>query len=106
MSDPPPKLRAPRSDYEFTTMLELYKEHCAHGRHLESQRSTVASMFLTASGILLSVAGALKLSLASLPLAICVVGLAYYAKQFVRVTPSNGTRRPAGVVTIANRCKR
>lgn len=77
--------RKPKSDHEFAALLEMYKEHCAHGRHLETQRSAVASMFLTASGVLLSVAGALEFKLASLPLAACVVGMAYFAKQFISV---------------------
>lgn len=78
-------LRAPRSDHEFITLLELYKENCTHGRHIESQRSAVSSMFLTAAGVLLSVVGALKLAPGTLPLAICVIGLAYFAKRFVKM---------------------
>jgi hypothetical protein len=77
--------RKPKSDHEFSALLEIYKEHCAHGRHLETQRSAVASMFLAASGVLLSVAGALDFKLASLPLAVCVIGMAYFAKQFISV---------------------
>lgn len=75
--------RPPRSAHELPVLIELYKEHCAHGRHIESQRSAVASMFLTATGILLSVIGALEFGPGSLPLAASVIGLAYFAKKFV-----------------------
>jgi hypothetical protein len=75
----------PRVDegLKVQAMLEFYKEQCVHGRHIEAQRHAVAAMFLGAAGILLSVVGALRFSLQSLPLALCIVGLGIFAKRFI-----------------------
>lgn len=64
-------------------LLEFYKEQCAHGRHTETQRHGVATMFLGAAGILLSVIGALRFSLYSIPLALCVVWLGLFGNRFI-----------------------
>lgn len=66
-------LRLPKSSHELEVLIELYKENCVHGRHIEAQRSVVATMFLTSSGILLSIIGALKFKPESLLLAVCVI---------------------------------
>lgn len=70
---------------KLQVLSELYKEQCAHGRHTETQRQAVSSIFITFFGVFISVIGARNFALSTLPLALCIVALGYYAQQFLKV---------------------
>lgn len=66
-------------------LLELYKEQCSHGRHTEGQRHLVSAMFLTAAGVLLTVASTNKFSLEMWPICVSVSTLGLLGLMFSRV---------------------
>jgi hypothetical protein len=45
-------------DLQPPTLIELYKNQCAHGRHIERQHQAIASLLFTAGGALVAVKGA------------------------------------------------
>lgn len=67
-------------DDQKTAYLELYKEQCTHGRHIESQRQTMASMLLVFAGGLLAADATLRFSIFTFPLSlgVCLLACAGY----------------------------